>query len=394
MKISVIGAGYVGLSNAVLLAQHNTVYALDIDNKKVNMINNRISPIADDKIIEYMAEKELNLTATSDPEEAYSGADIIMIATPTDYDEKLNYFDTSSIENVIENILNYAPDALVVIRSTVPVGYTKQLTEKYELTNVMFMPEFLREGNALRDNLYPTRIVAGFDDKVKGLEKKVKDFIDLVLEGTIKSDMPVLFVRSTEAEAIKLFSNTYLALRVAYFNELDTYAQICGLDSNQIIQGVSLDPRIGNFYNNPSFGYGGYCLPKDTMQMLANYKNIPQDIIGAIIHSNSTRKRVIADTILAKEPKTVGIYRLIMKSHSDNYRQSAVIDIVEMIKHENIRVVIYEPTLNKKKFLGAEVITDLEKFKKISDVIAANRYSEELNDVKDKVYTRDLYSKD
>lgn len=394
MKITVAGAGYVGLSNAVLLAQHNTVYAFDIDRRKVEMINNRISPIADSEISRYMTEEELHLTAVTDSEKAFDGADTIMIATPTDYDEKLNYFDTSSLEKVIEDVIKYAPDALVVVRSTVPVGYTKQLTEKYGLKNVMFMPEFLREGKALADNLRPTRIVVGLDSETPGLLDRAKEFVELILEGAIKEYIPVLYVKSTEAEAIKLFANTFLALRVAYFNELDTYAQVCGLDSDQIIRGVCLDPRIGHYYNNPSFGYGGYCLPKDTMQMLANYKNIPQDIIGAIIQSNSTRKRVIADTILERNPETVGIYRLIMKAHSDNYRQSAVIDIIEMIKHENIRVVIYEPTLKENEFMGAEVMHDLDEFKRVSDVIAANRYDAELDDVKDKVYTRDLYSKD
>ncbi|MCD8390428.1 MAG: nucleotide sugar dehydrogenase, partial [Firmicutes bacterium] len=385
---------YVGLSNAVLLAQHNSVYALDINREKVEMINSGCSPIADEEIAEYLKDKKLDLTASTDADEVYSNADIIMIATPTDYDEKLNYFDTSSIEGVIEDILSRGSDALIVIRSTVPIGYTAQLSEKYGITNVIFIPEFLREGKALYDNLYPSRIVVGFNAEIDGLEEKARNFVKIVSEGSLKENIPTLFVTTTEAEAVKLFSNTYLALRIAYFNELDTYAQMCGLDSNRVIQGVCMDPRIGNYYNNPSFGYGGYCLPKDTMQMLANYKNIPQDIIGAITKSNMTRKRVVADTILEKSPNVVGIYRLIMKSHSDNYRQSAVIDKIEMLKHENIRVVIYEPTLGADEYLGTEVVKDLGEFKKISDVIAANRYHKELDDVRDKVYTRDLYLKD
>ena len=394
MRIAVAGTGYVGLSLAVLLAQNNEVMAVDIIPEKVEMINNKISPIRDEEIERFLKTKELSLTATLNAEEAYKNADFVIIATPTNYDPEINFFNTSSVEAVIEKVNKINPDAYIVIKSTIPVGYTKSVAEKYGVEKILFSPEFLREGKALYDNLYPSRIVVGTVDDNELSVKKAEEFAKLLCDGAEKKDIPVLFMHTTEAEAVKLFSNTYLALRVSYFNELDTYAETKGLNTKSIIDGVCLDPRIGAYYNNPSFGYGGYCLPKDTKQLLANFKDVPNEIITAIVAANQTRKRYISERVLSDNPETVGVYRLTMKSGSDNFRQSAIQDIIINIKETGKRVLIYEPTCKEKEFFGCEVTADIEEFKKRSDIIIANRDSENLKDVAEKVYTRDLYSRD
>lgn len=395
MKIAVAGTGYVGLSNAILLAQHNEVKTVDIIQEKVDLINSKKSPIVDKEISEYLSTKDLNLTATTDAVEAYKDADFIIISTPTNYDEEKNYFDTSSVEAVVELVKKSGSKATIVVKSTVPVGYTENLRKSSGYKNMLFSPEFLREGHALYDNLYPSRIVVSYPKDDESLLSKAEQFSSLLKEGAIKKDVQVLHPHCTEAEAIKLFANTYLALRVAYFNELDTYAELRGLNTKQIIEGISLDPRIGDFYNNPSFGYGGYCLPKDTKQLLANYSDVPQNLIRAIVDSNRTRKDFVADQIIAKKPKTVGVYRLTMKAGSDNFRQSSIQGVMKRIKAKGIQVIVYEPTFKGgDDFFNSKVTKDLLWFKENSDVIIANRWNKDLEDVKEKVYTRDLYSRD
>lgn len=394
MKIAIAGIGYVGLSNAILLAQNHRVFAVDVDPRKIEMVNNRLSPLSDPEIEEYLTSRPLNLTATGNWQEAYADADLVVISTPTNYDSDKNFFDTSLVESVIEQVLQINPNAFIVIKSTIPVGYTASVCEKYNTNRILFSPEFLREGRALYDNLYPSRIIVGTVTDDPEVIRVAHLFADLLKEGALKKDIPCLFSGSTEAEAVKLFSNTYLALRVAYFNELDTYAEVRNLNAQQIIEGVCLDPRIGSHYNNPSFGYGGYCLPKDTKQLLANFDQVPENIIAAIVASNRTRKDFITHQILNRHPKIVGLYRLTMKANSDNFRSSSILGIMARLMEAGTEVVIYEPTITADEFAGCRIIGDLDQFKQLSDVVVANRYHQDLADIADKIYTRDLYQRD
>lgn len=394
MNITVVGTGYVGLSMSVLLAQNNSVTAVDIIEDKVKKINSGISPIADEQIEEYLSNKQLRLKATTDAVKAYESAEFVIISTPTNYDDEKNFFDTSSVETVAEQVVKTNPDAVIIVKSTVPVGFTESLRKKLNFNNIMFSPEFLREGKALWDNLYPSRIIVGVDKNDAFLMNAARKFAELLTDGAVKENIDVLYMNSTEAEAVKLFANTYLALRVSFFNELDTYALVNNLDTKSIVDGVCLDSRIGDFYNNPSFGYGGYCLPKDTKQLLADYSNVPQNLISAVVESNKTRKEFIANRILQKNPKTVGIYRLTMKTGSDNFRNSSIQDVMKLLQSENVNIVIYEPTVREDRIYGSCVIKNIDEFKRISDVIIANRCSHEIKDVEEKVYTRDLYFRD